>query len=67
MRLRYSQKSFADILHSPANPAAMTAPNPQVGQPNIFFSVQADVSGTIVKWLVDNGSQITPGQVTRVY
>ena len=45
----------------------MTAPNPQVGQPNIFFSVQADVSGTIVKWLVDNGSQITPGQVTCVY
>ena len=25
--------------------------------------LQADVSGTIVKWLVDNGAQITPGQV----
>lgn len=25
--------------------------------------LQADVSGTVVKWLVDNGSQITPGQV----
>lgn len=25
--------------------------------------LQADVSGTIVKWLVENGAQITPGQV----
>ena len=25
--------------------------------------LQADVSGTIVKWLVDNGASITPGQV----
>ena len=29
----------------------------------IFMLLQADVSGTIVKWLVENGSQITPGQV----
>lgn len=26
--------------------------------------LQADVSGTIVKWLVENGAQITPGQVS---
>ena len=31
----------------------------------VFLSLQADVSGTIVKWLVDNGSQITPGQVCQ--
>ena len=31
-----------------------------------MMTLQADVSGTIVKWLVDNGAQITPGQVSLV-
>jgi len=30
------------------------------------LTLQADVSGTIVKWLVDNGAQITPGQVSLI-
>lgn len=28
----------------------------------LMNEIEADVSGTIVKWLVENGSQITPGQ-----
>lgn len=35
------------------------------GQCQYTLFLQADVSGTIVKWLVDNGSQITPGQVCQ--
>jgi len=31
-----------------------------------MLTLQADVSGTIVKWLVDNGAQITPGQVSLI-
>ncbi|KAL3132273.1 hypothetical protein ABBQ32_008858 [Trebouxia sp. C0010 RCD-2024] len=28
----------------------------------LMNEIEADVSGTVVKWLVDNGAQITPGQ-----
>lgn len=31
-----------------------------------MLTLQADVSGTIVKWLVENGAQITPGQVSLI-
>ena len=43
--------------------ALLIAWNCIISPAELTSAVQADVSGTVVKWLVDNGAQITPGQV----
>ena len=44
--------------------ALLIAWNCIISPAELMSAVQADVSGTVVKWLVDNGAQITPGQVS---